>query len=39
MNKKNKSGNYLLINPIPAGGGGQFDLPVVFFYKTKKVLV
>ena len=27
------------INPIPAGGGGQFDPPCSFFYITQKVLV
>ena len=27
------------INPIPAGGGGQFDPSPVVFYITQKVLV
>ena len=27
-----------LFNPIPAGGGGQFDPPCSFFYITQKVL-
>ena len=25
-------------NPIPAGGGGQFDPPCSFFYITQKLL-
>ena len=28
-----------MFNPIPAGGGGQFDPPCSFFYITQKVLV
>ena len=35
-----KTVHMVLLNPIPAGGGGQFDPPpVVFFYITQKVLV
>ena len=28
-----------VLNPIPAGGEGQFDPPCSFFYITQKVLV
>ena len=40
--KREKKFKYFLsvFNPIPAGGGGQFDTPPCsFFYITQKVLV
>ena len=36
---KTKYIKFVLFNPIPAGGGVKLTLPVVFFYKTQKVLV